>query len=250
MERGEIQALAISPDEKILATGVATHRRTDPKTGLLDPSDNRINLWDTKTGRHLGSLEGHQGYVRALVFSRNGRLLVSAGRDQTVRVWDVANRRLLKTLRGHEGVVTDVAVLADNSTLLSSATDGRILRWDLTTILAAESPPPVSALPGPFIRWRFAPQGQGVVTLDAAGEVVRWHGRSFGERDARLALGPIPTPKGVTAQRRDYTPNVVPAELDLGRIGLRQHPRELRIVLLDLAHRLIDLAANVGRFRE
>ncbi len=212
VERGEIQALAFSPDQRILATGAATNRRTDPVTRLIDSVESRINLWDTTTGTHLGGLEGHQGYVRAVVFSPDGRLLVSAGRDKTIRVWDVASRRLLKTLRGHQSSVTGLALLSDNATLISSSLDGTTRRWDLATLLAAEPPPSVGVLPGPFIRWRFVPEGQGVVTLEAGGDVVRWHGRGFAQRDARLAVGRIAVPRSMGALRPDYAPVPVAAE--------------------------------------
>ena len=50
----DINALAFSPDGKILASG------SDDKT---------IRLWDTQNGSHLSTLRGHEADVKALVLS-------------------------------------------------------------------------------------------------------------------------------------------------------------------------------------
>jgi WD40 repeat protein len=62
--------------------------------------DGRIVLWDTRTGRRVQDFPGHDGIVRALAFSPDGRLLASGSgeREQPgaatrgtsdVRIWNV-----------------------------------------------------------------------------------------------------------------------------------------------------------------
>ena len=51
--------------------------------------DRVIQLWETKTWQERGRFEGHRDQVRALAFSPDGRLLVSASTDATGLVWDV-----------------------------------------------------------------------------------------------------------------------------------------------------------------
>lgn len=47
-----------------------------------------IKLWDVATGDKLNTLDGHADPVTTLVFSPDGKTLVSTGRDGTILVWD------------------------------------------------------------------------------------------------------------------------------------------------------------------
>src|SRR5262249_41511832 len=101
-------AMAYSPDGTMLASGA----------GFSEPT---IRLWNAESGREIGRLEGHRGWVSALIFFPDGRKLASASSDQTIRLWDISTRRLLKTFRGHKSPVTSLALHPDNTTLISGA---------------------------------------------------------------------------------------------------------------------------------
>jgi serine/threonine protein kinase/WD40 repeat protein len=73
--------LAISPDGRLIAAG---------NKGVADaPWEKRaaIRVWDTKTGAEKAVLLGHTDWILDLVFSPDGKGLISASKDGTVRSW-------------------------------------------------------------------------------------------------------------------------------------------------------------------
>ena len=70
-------ALVFSPDNTVLVTGT---------TAGIKHSE--IELWDLTTGEKLSTLDGHTAPVETLVFSPDGKTLVSTGQDGTILVWD------------------------------------------------------------------------------------------------------------------------------------------------------------------
>ena len=79
-----VQALAFSPDGRILATA---------------GQDRCIKIWDWADSNEQATLVDGVGVVKSLAFSHDGAWLAFAGDDDTVRVWDVARRKSL--LVGH-----------------------------------------------------------------------------------------------------------------------------------------------------
>ena len=83
---GKIQAVAFSPDGKLLASAAENWQ---------DPA---IRLWDAETGKEVGSLKGHKGNVNLLYFlpsadAKDAATLVSGGQDSTIRLWRAASPR-------------------------------------------------------------------------------------------------------------------------------------------------------------
>lgn len=48
-----------------------------------------IELWDTRAGRKIRSLEGHEDWVESLAVSPDGRSLASVSDDGTLRLWPI-----------------------------------------------------------------------------------------------------------------------------------------------------------------
>jgi WD40 repeat protein len=84
---------------------------------------------------HLRMVLPHAGAVRALAYSPDGHMLVTAGDDPSVRVWDVT--ALTPSVRvevpGHAGGTRQLLVTPDGNTLVTAGGDGRANRWNLRT---------------------------------------------------------------------------------------------------------------------
>ena len=73
------EAVAFSPDGRTLATAF------DLK---------RVRLWDTTTWQPTITLDAYPSFLKYVVFSPNGALLVAARKDGSVEMWDVRRGRL------------------------------------------------------------------------------------------------------------------------------------------------------------
>ena len=63
---------------------------------ITGSSDSRVRIFDlraSKAGKAKEVLEGHVSVVRGLAVSRDGRYLVSGGRDRVVLVWDLRGKK-------------------------------------------------------------------------------------------------------------------------------------------------------------
>ncbi|HEV3260605.1 MAG TPA: serine/threonine-protein kinase [Gemmataceae bacterium] len=73
----------------------------------------------------------HQGIVRTITWSPDGKLLATGGGDNLIRIWDAATLTQRAVLRGHSDSVYSVAFAPDGSTLLSGSADNTLRLWQV-----------------------------------------------------------------------------------------------------------------------
>ena len=125
-----LRTLAFSPNGELLASG---------------DDDGIINLWNTaakqqglggKIAQYISVLElkGHKAEVSALVFSPDGKMLLSGSADGTIRAWDTTTGQQQFTRYGHVVGVSDIAASGEGNTLISvHSWEDQLLHWDINT---------------------------------------------------------------------------------------------------------------------
>lgn len=95
-------------------------------------SDYSVQLWSAVTGAQLNTLSGHTDRIRAISYSRNGRVAVSGSNDKSVRLWDLMSGAELRTFRGHSDWVRFVGLTGDGTTVMSGD-DKTVKLWNAAT---------------------------------------------------------------------------------------------------------------------
>jgi WD40 repeat protein len=148
---GGFSSLAFSPDGLTLATG------TSGTVSQVKLAPGEVWLWDVKTGRHKGTLQGHSNNVTSLAFSPDGLTLASGSADRTVRLWDVKTEQTKSILPGHGGFVKSLAFSPDGLTLASSSWEGTVRVWD---VKSGQLRTTLSGTTAALHSVRFSPDGQ------------------------------------------------------------------------------------------
>jgi WD40 repeat protein/uncharacterized caspase-like protein len=93
----------------------------------------QLVLWNPATGQQLGAIKGHGKAITNVAFSRDAKLIASAGTDNTIKIWDVATQHELKTLTGHTAGIESMDFSPDGRLLASASDDGSTFLWDAST---------------------------------------------------------------------------------------------------------------------
>jgi WD40 repeat protein len=114
-------------------------------SGTFSPDGRRLALvgskivyiWDLQTRLRLATLQGHEAGVVRAVFSRDGKLIVTGGRDNQALLWDASTGKTLALFSGHTGAVTHVAFSPDGRSVATGSEDGTVRVWPADLVSAA-----------------------------------------------------------------------------------------------------------------
>lgn len=141
---------------------------------VLVSLDRLVDLWDVDSDTAL-PITGHTLHVSAMRASADGRRVVTSGRDNVVRVFAAATGELLRTLTP-QVLLSGALVLSDDGELLAGGTyDSQIMLWDLGGGPdALREPRLLKGHTGEVSVLRFAPDGNGLLSIDGDGRAIRW----------------------------------------------------------------------------
>jgi WD40 repeat protein/uncharacterized caspase-like protein len=106
-----VHSLAWSPDGRLLVSG---------------SDDKNAKVWDATSGRLLQTLTAPKG-INAVAFSRDGRLLASAGKG--IQLWETASWRLRREISSI--YFWAVAFAPDGASIASGDSDGNVDQWNV-----------------------------------------------------------------------------------------------------------------------
>lgn len=114
------QLLTFSPDGQTLAVG----------------NCHGIELWDVPTLTREATLQGHDGFLTAIAFNREGTFLASASRSggKTLQLWNTSTGEHRRVPIGYSGDIHSLTFSPDGGTLISGGWDGTLQCWEIPAL--------------------------------------------------------------------------------------------------------------------
>ena len=118
-DRQEIYSVAISPNNSEYAVANA---------------DNEIQIWRNSDNKQelIRTFSGHNKTISQIKYSPDGKILATAGWDNTVKLWNLKTGKLINTLT-HKDAVNAIAFSPDNQTLISGTEANNVYIWNIAT---------------------------------------------------------------------------------------------------------------------
>jgi WD40 repeat protein/serine/threonine protein kinase len=127
---GRTGALAFSPDGLTIAIAVE----------LANTSAAVLQRYDVRSWELASPSLQHTGFVHAVTFRPDGKLLLTGSLDQTARLWNVATGQPVDPPIQLDHPVLSAAFSPDGRIVLTGDEDKRIRFWDGTTLAALRQP--------------------------------------------------------------------------------------------------------------
>lgn len=132
-----IQRWELSSGNKVALTGHRSWLRGMafvPEQNLLISGDyhGKLIWWHANADQPapLRTIEAHDGWIRAVAVSPDGRIVASCGNDRKVKLWSTRDGSPIRELNGHESHVYNVAFHPRQNFLVSADHRGVVKQWD------------------------------------------------------------------------------------------------------------------------
>jgi WD40 repeat protein len=133
-------------------------------------------------------LRGHSQTIGDVVFTHDGRYLITTSDDSTLRLWDMKSGAV-RVLTGHTDEVWRLVLSPDGRSFATASKDRTARIWNVDT---GESRV-LSGFPGPVDSVQYTPDGQHLAVTNRGDDLLRtWNVASGAlERTFKTGLGPL-----------------------------------------------------------
>jgi WD40 repeat protein len=134
--------------------------------------DNTLQRWNVANGEKV-VLAGHDSWVHAMAFSKNGDQLVSGGCEGRLIWWSIADAepKPIRVVEAHQGWIRGVECSLDGKWLITVGNDRVIRCWSMET---GEKLYEWPAHDRHIYSASFHPDGQHLLTGDLLGKICVW----------------------------------------------------------------------------
>jgi WD40 repeat protein len=163
---GEVLTAAFVPDGARVVTEPDNRSGTwDSATGfpIGNPSSD-VRIWDAATSQPIGKPFSDSGGISIVVFSPDGKRIITASEDHTAQIWDAETGQPIgKAFSGH-GKVFTAAFVPGGMRVLTVSDDHTARIWDVAT--GQPIGEPLRGHSDAITRAAFSPDGTRIVTVD------------------------------------------------------------------------------------
>lgn len=92
-------------------------------------------MWDPISEECIDTLIGHSAKVNSVMFSPNGKWIISASSDSTIRIWNARTGKTKRVLSSHSGSVNSAQYSNDGKYIISASDDSTTRIWSSSGIL-------------------------------------------------------------------------------------------------------------------
>jgi WD40 repeat protein len=220
---------------------------------------------DTAVPQLMLDTGGHMANIKGLVFTPDGKQLVSAGEDKVIRVWDLQANKTVRFLRGQVGAGSEGKVLAtalspDGSLLAAGGwmkvpneSDHAIRLYEFTTGRLAAL---LKVHTGAVLGLAFSPDGKQLVSGSSDSTAAIWDIESRklsyllkGHTDAIVGVGFTPDGARAVTGSQDTTLKLWSARDGKEIATLTGHKGKVLSLSLSPRDRIIASGASDGEIR-
>ena len=130
--------------------------------------ENSVKLWDWN-GKLLADLNNHTDKVTDVVFSPDGKKIITSSSDGTAKLWDLKGN-FLANLNSHTDEVLNAVFSSDGKRILTASKDNTAKLWDLEGNLLAD----LDKHTDDVLDAVFSSDGKRIITVSKDGTVKSW----------------------------------------------------------------------------